>query len=96
MKFEGHFHGYHDYLGYSAWPPAEQAGPAERRNRRRERWHPERTAGVRHRAAVQRPETLERTLRAPGHEIAAVILEPINFNSGGILPQPGYLRRCAR
>ncbi|MBV9547694.1 MAG: aminotransferase class III-fold pyridoxal phosphate-dependent enzyme, partial [Chloroflexi bacterium] len=25
VKFEGHFHGYHDYLGYSAWPPLEVA-----------------------------------------------------------------------
>src|SRR5262249_51265072 len=27
VKFEGHFHGYHDYLGYSSWPPLDQAGP---------------------------------------------------------------------
>jgi len=28
VKFEGHFHGYHDYLGYGAWPPLDSAGPA--------------------------------------------------------------------
>ncbi len=29
LKFEGHFHGYHDYLGFSAWPSADKAGPAD-------------------------------------------------------------------
>ena len=28
VKFEGHFHGFNDSLGYSFWPSAEQAGPA--------------------------------------------------------------------
>jgi hypothetical protein len=37
------------------------------------------------------PAALERTLRGRAHEIAAVIVEPINYNSGAILPKPGYL-----
>jgi hypothetical protein len=36
-------------------------------------------------------EALERTLTQRGDQIAAVILEPVNFNSGGILPQPVFL-----
>ena len=27
VKFEGHFHGFNDSLGYSFWPSAEEAGP---------------------------------------------------------------------
>ena len=38
------------------------------------------------------PEILERTLRSRAHEIAAVILEPINYNSGGILPTAEFLQ----
>lgn len=39
------------------------------------------------------PETLEKTLRERGHEIAAVISEPVMCNSGCILPLPGYLEK---
>jgi len=37
------------------------------------------------------PELLERTLSERGAEVAAVIMEPVLSNSGGILPLPGYL-----
>jgi glutamate-1-semialdehyde 2,1-aminomutase len=92
VKFEGHFHGYHDYLGYSAWPPLDVAGPVEAPTPFVE------SGGV--------PEALtqfvivlpwndigavERTLRERGHEIAAIIMEPINYNSGTLLPTRGYL-----
>ena len=39
------------------------------------------------------PEALEKTLAEQGHEIAAVISEPVMCNSGCIQPQPGYLER---
>jgi glutamate-1-semialdehyde 2,1-aminomutase len=39
------------------------------------------------------PDVLEAVLRARAAEIAAVILEPINYNSAGIRPRPGYLER---
>ena len=29
IKFEGHFHGFNDYLSYSYWPPLAQAGEAD-------------------------------------------------------------------
>jgi glutamate-1-semialdehyde 2,1-aminomutase len=92
VKFEGHFHGYHDYLGYSAWPPLEVAGPAEEPTPFVE------SGGIP--AALQQfvivlpwndVAAVERTLRHQGDEIAAVIMEPINYNSGSLLPAPGYL-----
>jgi glutamate-1-semialdehyde 2,1-aminomutase len=93
VKFEGHFHGYNDYLGYSAWPPLEQAGPAEAP-------HPwVESAGIPpvvHDLVIVLPwndtEPLERTLRSQGDQIAAVIMEPVNYNSGTILPAAGYLQ----
>lgn len=93
VKFEGHFHGYHDYLGYSSWPAPERAGPVDQ-----PAVVPE-SGGIP--GALQsyvvvlpfnEPEILERTLRARAHEIAAVILEPINYNSGGILPTAEFLQ----
>jgi glutamate-1-semialdehyde 2,1-aminomutase len=93
VKFEGHFHGYHDYLAYSAWPPLELAGPAEAPIPFVE------SGGIP--AELQQfvivlpwnsVDALEQTLRRRGDEIAAVIMEPINYNSGTLVPLPGYLQ----
>jgi glutamate-1-semialdehyde 2,1-aminomutase len=92
VKFEGHFHGFSDVLGYSSWPPLDMAGPPDAPARIPE------SAGIPPadaEAVIVLPwndvDALERCLRAQGREIAAVIMEPINYNSGGILPAPGYL-----
>lgn len=93
VKFEGHFHGYNDYLGYSAWPPVDAAGPLET------------PVAVAESAGIP-PEVyglvivlpwndaaaLERTLEREGHDVAAVIMEPVNYNAGTLLPAPGYLQ----
>lgn len=93
VKFEGHFHGYHDYLGYSTWPSPEQAGPFEQPATVPESGGiPGGLQGYVTVLPFNEPEILERTLRARTSEIAAVILEPINFNSGGILPTPEFLQ----
>jgi len=39
---------------------------------------------------------VEQTLNASGHEIAAVIMEPMMINAGAILPRPGYLHQVRR
>jgi glutamate-1-semialdehyde 2,1-aminomutase len=36
-------------------------------------------------------EAVEKTLKDRGHEVAAIIMEPIMFNNGGMYPQEGYL-----
>jgi glutamate-1-semialdehyde 2,1-aminomutase len=97
VKFEGHFHGYHDYLGYSCWPPLDRAGPEAA---------PETIAesggippGLRDYVIVlpwNDADALAGTLRAHGREIAAVIMEPVNYNAGTILPAPGYLEAARR
>lgn len=93
VKFEGHFHGYHDYLGYSAWPPLAQAGPPEAPVPFVE------SGGIPpalKETVIVLPwndaDAVERTLKQHAGEIAAVIMEPINYNSGTILPRPGYLQ----
>ena len=92
VKFEGHFHGYSDVLGYSMWPPLSEAGPASAPV-------PVPQSGGMPPAGAADVfvlpwndlDALERTLAAHGSEIAAVIMEPVNYNSGTILPAPGYL-----
>jgi len=93
VKFEGHFHGFNDYLAYNYWPSREGAWPTI-------------TPAVQglpeylEQGVIVLPfndfERAEETLSTRGQEIACVILEPVNYNSGTILPQPGYLELLRR
>ena len=89
LRFTGHFHGYHEHTYIGGHPPADQLD------------HPER---FRESPGIPEPltqfvislpfndlEAVEQVLRERGDEVATLILEPVDFNSGGILPQPGYL-----
>jgi glutamate-1-semialdehyde 2,1-aminomutase len=92
VKFEGHFHGFNDSLGYSFWPKLDAAGPADRPNTVPE------SAGMPAAMAhltVVLPWNDEAALRGAfderGAEIAAVVMEPVNIDSGSITPRRGYL-----
>ncbi len=88
LKFEGNYHGWHDYVAWShhfatddgdMTPVAASAGiPGLVRDLVVVREYND-AAGVR--------ETLERE----GDTIAAVILEPVFHNAGVVLPEPGFL-----
>jgi glutamate-1-semialdehyde 2,1-aminomutase len=93
IKFEGHFHGFNDTLAYSFAPPLDEAGPAEAPATYVE------SAGIppelrQHVTVVPFNDlpALERAIEQHAADLAAVILEPINFDCYGILPQPGYLQ----
>lgn len=89
LRFTGHFHGYHEHTFIGGHPPREAMhAPSEYRE----------SAGI--------PEPLTQFIvTAPFNdlmaarealeenigEIGTVILEPVNFNTAGIPPQPGYL-----
>jgi glutamate-1-semialdehyde 2,1-aminomutase len=95
IKFEGHFHGYSDFLNYSWAPPLDQAGPAEAPHAYRE------SAGIPPRlddlvvvVPFNDPAALEAAFARHGHETAALMLEPINYDSGCVVPQPGFLQLC--
>jgi glutamate-1-semialdehyde 2,1-aminomutase len=93
LKFEGHFHGFNDYLAYNYWPPLDQAWP---KKVPAAAGMPEEIGKETLVLPFNDAEKLEQLIKARGHEIAAVILEPINYNSGGILPLPGYLELMRR
>lgn len=95
IKFEGHFHGYADALNFSAAPPLDQAGPADA-----PRAYPE-SSGVPASAQgdiviipFNDPAALDAAFAAHGREVAVLLLEPINYDQGCIVPQPGFLQRC--
>ncbi|HSB78372.1 MAG TPA: aspartate aminotransferase family protein [Candidatus Methylomirabilis sp.] len=97
LKFEGHFHGLHDYVmwNYGGWTagtgPETDGPPGAPRHVPRSGGIP---AGIADYVVVLPCNDLEavrRTLWLHGHEIAAVILEPIHYNAGCIVPPKEYL-----
>lgn len=89
IRFVGHFHGYHEYTYIGGHPPREEV---------------DRASQYRESAGIPEPmsqfviaipfndlEALETAIKNHRDEVGTVILEPINFNSGGIQPQPGFL-----
>jgi glutamate-1-semialdehyde 2,1-aminomutase len=89
LKFEGNYHGWHDYVAWShhfateeegdPTPVAASAGiPAAVRDLVVVREYND-AAGVRE------------VLRREGDTVAAVILEPVFHNAGVVLPDPGFL-----
>ncbi len=95
IKFEGHFHGYADAFNYSVMPPLDQAGPAHT-----PRAYPESAGMPEHNAddlvvvPFNDPEALRAAFAAHGHDIAALLMEPVNYDQGCIEPLPGFARLC--
>jgi len=94
LKFEGGYHGHHDDVLVSIQPPRELMGPPDA-----PRTVPA-TAGLpRSRveetlvAPYNNVAALEAILTRHGHEIAAILIEPVQFNIGVVPPLPGYLER---
>jgi glutamate-1-semialdehyde 2,1-aminomutase len=92
LKFEGNFHGFHDQVMFSIGTPADQLGPVEAPNP-----FPGSTglaAGLAEQLVVvpyNRVDLLEEAFRKHGHELAAVIGEPIYYNAGCILPTKEFM-----
>jgi glutamate-1-semialdehyde 2,1-aminomutase len=94
LKFEGGYHGHHDDVLVSIQPPREAMGSVESPNT------VPASAGIpRSRIAetiiapYNEPEMLEAILRAHEGEIAAILVEPVQFNIGVVPPKDGYLQR---
>jgi len=92
LKFEGQFHGFNDPLAFSFWPNGDEGGPAEAPIARPE------TAGLPPGAAEQiliapfnDAAAFQRALAQHGDELAAVIMEPISYDAGAILPDRAFL-----
>lgn len=95
LKFEGCYHGWHDYVDVSVYPPAEAVGET----------HVE-SAGTLDAAVdatVVEPfndvDALERRFREDGDDLAAVIVEPVPHSVGCLQPDQAFLdaleTRCA-
>ena len=94
VKFEGGYHGHHDDVLVSIQPPRELIGPDDAPNT-----VPASAGLPRSRveetvvAPYNNPEALAAILDRHRGEIAAIIIEPVQFNIGVVPPLPGYLER---
>src|SRR5687767_8824654 len=94
IKFEGGYHGHHDDVLVSIQPARDAMGPAESPTTVAA------SAGIpRSRisetivAPFNEAAHVEGILEAHAGEIAAIIVEPVQFNIGVVPPQPGFLER---
>jgi glutamate-1-semialdehyde 2,1-aminomutase len=90
LKFEGHYHGWLDSVLWSVGTPAGNMGPESQPTPFAGSQGQDLQAGAHVEVlSWNRPEqVVERLARG---DVAAVIMEAIMCNSGGILPLPGYL-----
>jgi len=95
LKFEGHYHGWYDpYLLNAHGHSAEQLGRPENPARIPDsEGIPASTFAEVVLAPWNDVSALERVMKKHGHELAAVITEPIMANMGCIPPRAGYLER---
>src|SRR4051812_32656111 len=94
LKFEGGYHGHHDDVLVSIQPPREYIGAVDApatvpASAGLPRSRVEETVV----APFNNAEALEQILEAHRDEIAAIIVEPVQFNIGVVPPLPGFLER---
>jgi glutamate-1-semialdehyde 2,1-aminomutase len=96
LKFEGHYHGWHDYVNWSVRLDAERDGgdPATPRPVAESAGVPRALYDSVVVAQYNEAEALERIIAMHARELAAVIIEPIFINAGVIPPEPGFLELC--
>ncbi len=95
LKFEGHFHGYSDEINFSVAPSLGNAGPVDHPNTYpQSSGIPSELAGLVIVVPFNEPDTLEKAFSEHGEDIAALILEPVNYDSGCILPHDGFIQLC--
>ena len=93
IKFEGQYHGMHDYVLFST-----ASSPIEAMGHRRSPIPAPTSSGIPkaiHNLVIALPyndlEMLDRTVRQSWGDVAAILVEPILGNLGGIMPEPGWL-----
>ena len=98
IKFEGQYHGMHDYVLFStAGVPVSGLGSRLRPiPLQSSSGIPETIRSYIRTLPFNDLELVERAFRDEGGRIAAVIVEPMLGNAFGILPQPGFLEGLRR
>jgi glutamate-1-semialdehyde 2,1-aminomutase len=97
LKFEGHFHGMHDYTFFNWQTPLTDAdADGLIRPAADTEGIPPSLADLLIVIPFNDVEVLERTVRRYRDDLAAIILEPIAYNQGCIAAERGYLQTMRR
>ncbi|HET7932132.1 MAG TPA: glutamate-1-semialdehyde 2,1-aminomutase [Rhodanobacteraceae bacterium] len=92
VRFEGMYHGFSDAIYWSKHPAIDKAGPDARPVPVPQ--GPGLPRGVEDNLIIlpwNDADLLADVIAREGHDIAAVLTEPVMCNTGCILPEPGYL-----
>lgn len=92
VKFEGAYHGQHDYVMFSV-EPSETGLEIKPYSVPYDPGIPEEISRTVVVAPWNNPQTLEKIVKRYRNDIAAIITEPILTNCGVIMPHPDYLRQ---
>ncbi len=94
VKFEGGYHGHHDEVLISIQPSREAMGPADAPNSvPATAGMPASRLGETIIAPFNEPELVAAILERHPGEVAAIIVEPVQFNIGVVPPREGFLQR---
>jgi glutamate-1-semialdehyde 2,1-aminomutase len=92
LKVEGMYHGHHDALMVSVYPPPEEMGPVERPNSVAQTpGLPQSYVELTRVVPFNDADAVRRTFEEFSGQIAGMILEACMTNLGLTLPDPGYL-----
>ena len=98
LKFEGQYHGVHDYVMFStaAAPPTALGARTSPIPVQSSSGIPETIRSYIRTLPFNDLETVEQLFRSEGHQIAGVIVEPMLGNAFGIMPEDGFLEGLRR
>jgi len=92
LKFQGHFHGLHDYFVYNTHSLFTELNTEGVITLSVEsEGIPQEISGLVEVIPWQNLDILEKVLKSKGREIAAIIMEPINYNSGCFIATKSYM-----
>ena len=92
IRFNGHFHGYHDFTLIGGHPPAEHV--ADRPPYRETPGIPAALADLVIACEYNNIAALEEAVTTNRDEVGTILLEPVDYNCACITPQPGFLQRA--
>ncbi len=92
IKFEGCYHGWHDYVAFNVNPPADRMGKIYPQSRGILKAAYETTAVL----PFNDSDAFRNFMAEHGEEVAAVILEPIPHSVGAIIPKKEFLKTLRR
>ncbi len=93
LKFEGHYHGHHDYVLFSVESPSVVAGLEQAPSKLP--YYPGIPDGIAKSVVVAQwndPMALEKVLKRNASDLAAIITEPVMGSAGVIPPKDDYLK----